>query len=67
MTTRVERSLRCAAAVARVVVVIGVGVLLWMLGLAALDVPGDLPTLRHVIGAVLMARAVGLWGRAMSP
>jgi len=50
-----------------VVVVIGVGVLLWMLGLAALDVPGDLPTLRHVIGAVLMARAVGLWGRAMSP
>lgn len=65
--TRVARSLRCAASVARVAVVIGVGVLLWMLGLAALDVPGDLPLMRHVIGAVLLARAVGLWSRTMSP
>lgn len=40
------------------------GLLLWMLGLAALDVPGGLPQWRHVVGASLLVVAVHLWRKA---
>ena len=54
---RLGRAVRWAA-------VIAAGVLLWMLGLFALDVPADLPTWRHWAGATLLVCAVHLWRRA---
>jgi hypothetical protein len=43
---------------------VSAGVLLWMFGLLALDVPADLPHWRHIAGAVLMVCAVHSWRRA---
>lgn len=43
---------------------VSAGVLLWVFGLLALDVPADLPHWRHIAGAALLACAVHLWQRA---
>jgi len=43
---------------------IAAGSVIWMLGLAVLDVPVDLPIWRHVAGAALAACALGVWFRA---
>lgn len=46
-------AIRCAG-------LIGAGVLLWMFGLLALDVPADLPHWRIIAGAALLTCAVHL-------
>ena len=62
----VGRIVRCALAVARWAVLVGVGLVLWLFGLMALDVPVDLPQWRHVAGAALLVFAVHLWRHAAS-
>lgn len=62
----VERWVRRALAVARWATYIGAGLLLWMFGLLALDVPAGLPHWKHVAGAALLVCAVHLWRRAVS-
>ena len=42
---------------------ISLGVLIWMIGLAVLEVPGDLSPWRHAVGAALLAMAVFVWSR----
>ena len=39
------------------------GVLIWMIGLAVLEVPGGLSLWRHAVGAALLAMAVFVWSR----
>ena len=63
---QVERVVRRALAVARWAGLVAGGLLLWMLGLVALDVPGALEHWRHVAGAALIVCAVHLWRRAVS-
>lgn len=48
---------------ARWVATVAAGVLLWLLALAVLDVPGNLPQWRHWVGAGLMLGAMHLWRR----
>lgn len=40
---------------------IAIGTLIWMLGLATLGVPADLPIWRHALGAALLALAIACW------
>ena len=63
---QVQRGVRRAVAVARWAGLVAAGLLLWMLGLVALDVPGGLEQWRHAVGAVLLVCAVHLWRRAAS-
>ena len=42
---------------------ISFGVLIWMTGLAVLEVPVGLPPWRHAVGAALLATAVFVWSR----
>lgn len=40
------------------------GSVIWMIGLAVLDVPVDLPIWRHAAGSALVVCALGVWFRA---
>lgn len=62
----VEQGVRCALAVAGWAAYVGAGLLLWMFGLLALDVPAALAHWRHIAGAALLVCAVHLWRRAVS-
>ena len=44
--------------------VVAFGIILWLLGLTALDVPASLPMWRHASGASLMVIAVHIWQKA---
>lgn len=61
---RAEAAVKTALAAGRWAALIGAGLALWMLGLAALAVPADLPQWRHVAGVVLLGGAMYLWRRA---
>ena len=63
---RLDRRVRRALAVARWAAWVGGGLLLWLFGLLALDVPAALPHWRHVVGAALLVCAVHAWRRAVS-
>ena len=54
MTQRTRR-MRTAARVLRYLLLTALGVLAWLFGLYALNVPPDLPTWRQVAGGTLLA------------
>ncbi len=63
MTQRTHR-LRTAARVLRYLLLTALGVLAWMVGLYALNVPTDLPTWRQATGGILMTVSVFCWIKA---
>lgn len=62
---RVERVIWRGRAVFRWAAYVCAGMLLWMFGLLALDVPAVLESWRHSAGAALLVCAVHLWRRAV--
>ena len=63
MNARTHR-LRTAARVLRYLLLTALGVLAWLFGLYALDVPTDLPTWRQITGGILMTVGVFCWIKA---
>lgn len=62
--SQVDQGVMRAVAVARWAGLVAAGLLLWLFGLLALDVPAGLEQWRHVVGAALLVCAVHLWRRA---
>jgi hypothetical protein len=64
----VRRWLVWGAVTLRLVAAVAAGMLMWVMGLAALDVPAGLPLWRHIAGATLIILAASLlrwpFGRA---
>jgi hypothetical protein len=56
--------LKTITRIARFVLLVAIGLVLWMFGLVALDVPVGLPYWRHIAGAVLIVLAVNLFQEA---
>ena len=64
-TTPAARYWRIAAIALRLAAMTLAGLLLWLLGLFALDVPAELATWRHWLGVALMVGAVHVWRKSI--